>query len=152
VHCFYSERFLVTVHRQDCVALAYVRQRYGKREQAMEHRSQLLYRVLDGLVDSFFPRLAVLDDRIDALEDAIFLEADDEQLQEIFRLKRQLVGMRKTVTPQRDAFASLMGGVAGIPGLARDDAHYFRDVYDHLIRISDLIDSYRDLLTGAMDV
>ena len=60
--------------------------------------------------------------------------------------------MRKTVTPQRDAFASLMGGVAGIPGLARDDAHYFRDIYDHLIRISDLIDSYRDLLTGAMDV
>jgi magnesium transporter len=56
------------------------------------------------------------------------------------------------VTPQRDAFASLMGGVAEIPGLARDDAHYFRDVYDHLIRISDLIDSYRDLLTGAMDV
>jgi magnesium transporter len=152
VHCFYSERFLVTVHRQDCAALADVRQRYGKREQAMEHRSQLLYRVLDGLVDSFFPRLAVLDDRIDALEDAIFLEADDEQLQEIFRLKRQLVGMRKTVTPQRDAFASLMGGVAEIPGLERDDAHYFRDVYDHLIRISDLIDSYRDLLTGAMDV
>jgi len=152
VHCFYSERFLVTVHRQDCAALADVRQRYGKREQAMDHRSLLLYRVLDGLVDSFFPSLAVLDDRIDALEDAIFLEADDEQLQEIFRLKRQLVGMRKTVTPQRDAFASLMGGVAEIPGLERDDAHYFRDVYDHLIRISDLIDSYRDLLTGAMDV
>jgi magnesium transporter len=152
VHCFYSERFLVTVHRQDFPALAEIRRRYGKREQAMEHPSLLLYRVLDGLVDSFFPSLAVLDDRIDALEDAIFLDADDEQLQEIFRLKRQLVGMRKTVTPQRDAFASLMGRVAELPGLARDDEHYFRDIYDHLIRISDLIDSYRDLLTGAMDV
>jgi magnesium transporter len=152
VHCFYSERFLVTVHRQDCPALADIRRRYGKRERAMEHPSLVLYRVLDGLVDSFFPSLAVLDDRIDALEEAIFLEADDEQLQEIFQLKRQLVGMRKTVTPQRDAFASLMGRLAELPGLAREDEHYFRDVYDHLIRISDLIDSYRDLLTGAMDV
>jgi magnesium transporter len=152
VHCFYSERFLVTVHRQACPALAGIRRRYGKREQAMEHPSLLLYRVLDGLVDSFFPSLAVLDDRIDALEDAIFLNADDTQLQEIFQLKRQLVGMRKTVTPQRDAFASLIGRLAELPGLAADDEHYFRDVYDHLIRISDLIDTYRDLVTGAMDV
>jgi magnesium transporter len=152
VHCFYSERFLVTVHRQDCPALAEIRRRYGKREQAMEHPSLLLYRVLDGLVDSFFPSLAVLDDRIDALEEAIFLKTDDTQLQEIFELKRRLVGMRKTVTPQRDAFASVMGSVAELPGLEREDEHYFRDVYDHLIRIGDLIDSYRDLLTGAMDV
>jgi magnesium transporter len=152
VHCFYSERFLVTVHREDCPALAEIRRRYGKRERAMEQPSLLLYRVVDGLVDSFFPRLAAFDDRIDALEDAIFLKADDKQLQEIFQLKRQLVGMRKTVTPQRDAFATLMGGVAELPGLAKEDEHYFRDVYDHLIRISDLIDSYRDLLTGAMDV
>jgi magnesium transporter len=152
VHCFYSQRFLVTVHREDFPSLAEIRRRYGKRERAMEQPSLLLYRVLDGLVDSFFPSLAAFDDRIDALEDTIFLKADDYQLQEIFQLKRQLVAMRKTVTPQRDAFASLMGGVAELPGLAEEDEHYFRDVYDHLIRISDLIDSYRDLLTGAMDV
>jgi magnesium transporter len=152
VHCFYSERFLVTVHREACPALTEIRQRYAKRERAMEHPSLLLYRVLDGLVDSFFPSLAVLDDRIDALEDAIFLETDDTQLQEIFELKRQLVGMRKTLTPQRDAFASVMGSLAELPGFGREDEHYFRDVYDHLIRIGDLIDSYRDLLTGAMDV
>jgi magnesium transporter len=152
VHCFYSERFLVTVHREACPALTEIRQRYAKRDRAMEHPSLLLYRVLDGLVDSFFPSLAVLDDRIDALEDAIFLETDDTQLQEIFELKRQLVGMRKTLTPQRDAFASVMGSLAELPGLGREDEHYFRDVYDHLIRIGDLIDSYRDLLTGAMDV
>jgi magnesium transporter len=152
VHCFYSERFLVTVHREDCPALAEIRRRYGKRGRAMEQPSLLLYRVVDGLVDSFFPSLAALDDRIDELEDAIFLKADDKQLQEIFQLKRQLVGMRKTVTPQRDAFASLMSGVAELPGLATEDEHYFRAVYDHMIRISDLIDSYRDLLTGAMDV
>ena len=67
-------------------------------------------------------------------------------------MKRLLVGMRKAVTPQRDTFASLMGRIAELPGLGDEDERYFRDVYDHLIRISDLIDSYRDLLTGAMDV
>jgi magnesium transporter len=152
VHCFYSDRFLVTVHREACPVLSEVRRRSGKREGAMEQPSLLLYRVVDGLVDSFFPTLAAFDDRIDDLEDAIFLSAGDEQLQAIFQMKRDLVELRKILTPQRDAFASLMGGVAGLPGLADQDEHYFRDVYDHLIRISDLIDTYRDLLTGAMDV
>jgi magnesium transporter len=152
VHCFYSERFLVTVHRDDCPAFAEIRARYAKRDRPIDTPSLLLYRIIDGLVDSFFPILAEFDDRIDELEDAIFAHADDRQLQEIFRMKRLLVGMRKAVTPQRDMFASLMGGVAALPGLSEEDERYFRDVYDHLIRISDLIDSYRDLLTGAMDV
>jgi len=56
------------------------------------------------------------------------------------------------VSPQRDLFASLVGGVSALPGMSEKDERYFRDVYDHLIRISDLIDTYRDLLTGAMDV
>ena len=152
VHCFYSERFLVTVHRDDCPAFAEIRKRYAKREAPVQRPALLLYRIIDGLVDSFFPILADFDDRIDELEDAIFLRADDRQLQEIFQMKRLLVGMRKAVTPQRDTFARLMGGVAELPGLDEDDERYFRDVYDHLIRISDLIDSYRDLLSGAMDV
>jgi magnesium transporter len=152
VHCFYSERFLITVHHDDCPAFAEIRRRYQRREKKIEQPSLLLYRVIDGLVDSFFPVLAAFDDRIDELEDAIFRKADDEQLQEIFRMKRLLVGMRKAVSPQRDAFARLMGGIAVLPGLGEEDERYFRDVYDHLIRISDLIDSYRDLLTGAMDV
>ncbi len=152
VHCFYSERFLVTVHRDDFPAFAEIRRRYQQRETVIEQPSLLLYRIVDGLVDSFFPVLAEFDDRIDELENAIFVHADDRELQEIFQMKRLLVGMRKAVSPQRDAFASLMGGIAQLPGLAAEDERYFRDVYDHLIRISDLIDSYRDLLTSAMDV
>jgi magnesium transporter len=152
VHCFYSERFLVTVHRDDCPAFAEIRRRFQKRKEPIHRPSLLLYRIVDGLVDSFFPILAAFDDRIDELENEIFLRADDRQLQEIFRMKRMLVGMRKAISPQRDAFAGLMGGVAELPGLAEGDERYFRDVYDHLIRISDLIDSYRDLLTSAMDV
>ena len=152
VHCFFSEGFLLTVHRDDAPALAALRERYQKRSELIQDPPLLLYKIVDGLVDSFFPTLAEFDDRIDELENQILLNANDAQLQEIFRMKRLLVGMRQVVTPQRDLFASLVGGVAELPGMSVKEERYFRDVYDHLIRISDLIDTYRDLLTGAMDV
>ena len=152
VHCFYSERFLVTVHRDDCPAFADLRQRYDQHDDPAEKPSLLLYRVLDSLISSFFPTLSDFDDRIDELEDQIFIAANDKQLQDMFQMKRLLVGIRKAVTPQRDSFATLMGRFVDLPGFDADDEHYFRDIYDHLIRISDLIDSYRDLLSSAMDV
>jgi magnesium transporter len=152
VHCFYSERCLVTVHRDDAPAFDEVRERYEKRKGPIERPSLLLYKLIDALVDSFFPILADFDDRIDTLEDGIFVRADDSQLQDLFAMKRLLVGLRKAVSPQRDTFARLAGGIGDLPGFTPEDERYFRDVYDHLIRISDLIDSYRDLLTGAMDV
>jgi magnesium transporter len=62
------------------------------------------------------------------------------------------VTMRKVITPQRDLFARSVDQIAELPGLELDERDYFRDVYDHLIRISDLIDSYRDLLSGATDL
>jgi magnesium transporter len=152
VHCFYSERFLITVHRDDAPAFALLRDRYQKRKAPMESSALLLYRIIDALVDSFFPILADFDDRIDELENQTFLNASDAQLQEIFAMKRLLVGMRKAVTPQRDLFAGLLGGGAELPGMTTEAERHFRDVYDHLIRISDLIDTYRDLLTSSMDV
>ena len=152
VHCFYSERYLVTVHRDEAPAFTEVRDRFAKRAQPIEHGARLLYRIVEGLVDSFFPLLADFDDRIDELENQTFLNATDAQLQEIFAMKKLLVGLRKAITPQRDMFARLAGGITTLPGMTTDDERYFRDIYDHLIRISDLVDTYRDLLTSSMDV
>jgi magnesium transporter len=59
--------------------------------------------------------------------------------------------MRKMVTPQRDMVSSMLAGTAQIPGMTTETERYFRDLYDHLIRISDLVDSYRDLLSGSLD-
>ena len=152
VHCFTSPRFLVTVHRDDCPAFAEVRRRYAQRASLLDDPSLLLYRIVSALVDSFFPILTDFDDRIDDLENALFAHADEAELQEIFQLKRLLIGMRKALTPQRDVFGAVAAGVVQLPGLTAEHEHYFRDVYDHLIRICDLIDGYRDLLSGAMDV
>ena len=152
VHCFFSGTYLVTVHRDSCPPFEELRRRATAETQPPALGIKLLYLVVDTLADSFLPGLSKLDDRIDDLENGVLQKPDDEQLQELFRLKRRLVGWRKVITPERDTFARIVTGVIEIPGMTPDMERYFRDVYDHLIRISDLIDSYRDLLTGAMDV
>ena len=115
VHCFTSARFLVTVHRDDCPAFAEVRRRYAQRADRLDDPSLLLYRIVSALVDSFFPILADFDDRIDDLDDALFARADEAQLQEIFQLKRLLIGMRKALTPQRVVFGAVAVGVVQLP-------------------------------------
>jgi magnesium/cobalt transport protein CorA len=100
----------------------------------------------------FFPPLARMDEQIDELEAAVLAGPTDEQLQRLFGLKRELVAMRRSSPPRRDLFARGIDQIADLPGLTLDERGYFRDVYDHLIRTSDLIDSYRDLLSGATDL
>jgi Mg2+ and Co2+ transporter CorA len=95
-----------------------------------------LYRLLDSL----FPYLAAMDDRIDELQDAIFDNPEKEQLSELFAMKRQLVDLRKLVTPQRDMVSSMLGPVS-LAGMTADTERYIRGLYDHLIRISDMVDS-----------
>jgi magnesium transporter len=149
VHCFYAEHFLVTVHRDEVAAVADACQALTR--LPTNRRLVALYRLLDHLVDSMFPFLAAFDDRIDELQDQIFAKPTEEELAALFALKRQLVDMRKLVTPQRDMMASMLAGVIAIPGMTDETERYIRDLYDHLIRISDMVDSYRDLLSGSLD-
>ncbi len=150
VHLYISGQYLVTVHRAPLPPLE--QQREQLQGRVLHSEQFLLYRVLDALTDSFFPMLADMDDEIDSLEVAVLDDPTDRQLERLFSLKRQLVAMRKVITPQRDLFARGIDQIADLPGLQLDERDYFRDVYDHLIRISDLIDSYRDLLSGATDL
>jgi magnesium transporter len=69
----------------------------------------------------------------------------------LFDMKRSLMNMRKIVAPERDMVASINTGVTDIPGLTEEGTRYFRDLYDHLIRVADQVDNYRDLLSSVMD-
>jgi magnesium transporter len=149
VHAFLSGGYIVTTHRQRCGALEEVRERLAAQPPRSEQF--VVYRVLDGLTDTFFPVLERLDDRIEQLDAAIFDRATPDQLEEITALRRELVELRRIVTPQRDLLARGIDDILEIPGLEADSRNYFRDVYDHSIRISDQIDSYRDLLSGSRD-
>ncbi len=150
VQMFISGGYLVTLHRTPLPALA--EQRSHLDGLVLHSEQFLLYRVFDALTDSFFPPLARMDDEIDELEAAVLAGPDDSQLQRLFSLKRCLISMRKAIAPQRDLFARSIDQLAELPGLQLDERDYFRDVYDHLIRISDLIDSYRDLLSSTTDL
>jgi magnesium transporter len=150
VQMFISGKYLVSVHQDELPVLDEQRSRL---DGLVLHSEQfLLYRVFDALTDSFFPLLTRMDDEIDELEAAVLAGPTDQQLQRLFAMKRELVAMRKVVTPQRDLFARSIDQLADLPGLELDERDYFRDVYDHLIRISDLIDSYRDLLSNTTDL
>ena len=150
VHMFVSGRYLITVHRASLPELHEERNKIDGR--AIHSEQFVIYRILDALTDSYFPPLGRIDDEIDSLEDAMLAGPSNEQLDRVFALKRALVHMRKVVTPERDLFASSIDQLSDLPGLQLDERDYFRDIYDHLIRISDLIDSYRDLLSGATDL
>jgi magnesium transporter len=149
VHAFLSGGYIVTSHRQRCAPLEEARQRFTA--QTPRSEQFVVYRVLDGLTDSFFPILDRLDDRMEQLDGEIFERPMPRQLEEITALRRDLVALRRIVTPQRDLLARGIDDILEIPGLEADSRNYFRDVYDHAIRISDQIDSYRDLLAGSRD-
>jgi magnesium transporter len=149
VHAFLSGGYIVTSHAGKSAALEDVRRHL----EAQPPRSEqfVVYRVLDALTDTFFPVLEALDERMERLDEQIFDRPDPAQLEEITALRRELVALRRAATPQRDLLARTIDDILEIPGLEADSREYFRDVYDHAIRISDQIDSYRDLLAGSRD-
>jgi magnesium transporter len=154
VHFFWTERYVVTVHRGESKPIEHARERLDRHPAATAVASPQLavvYLVMNALVDSFFPALSVFDDHIDSLENKILERPTEAQLGELFDMKRSMMEMRRVVAPQRDMMASINDGVTDIPGMTDEGSRYFRDLYDHLIRLADLIDNYRDLLSSAMD-
>jgi len=151
VHCFFSAHWLITVHKGERELFADLRDRDAHRLRRFEQGLGILYLVLDSLVDSFFPQLSELDEAIDQLEDDILENAGPEQLQQAIAMKRQLVQLRKLVHPQQDMFASLLSGRYELPGMDAEHEHYFRDIYDHIVRIHDISESLRDLIAGTLE-
>jgi len=89
-------------------------------------------------------------DDIDGLQDRVMEKASDFTLQRLFALKRELIGLRRATSPAREIFNQLTNREVG----SIDPKHivYFRDVYDHLIRVTDELDNYRDLVSGTLDI
>lgn len=152
VHCFFAERFLVTIHHDDAPGLDEAQRRCDVRNELLDDPSLVLYQVLDALTDSFFPSMDEMDERLDAIERTLEERPDETIPGQIFVLRRRLVSLRRAVGPQRDQMARIAAGTVAIPGLTVETRRYFRDVEDHLIRITGIIDGYRDMLSGASDV
>jgi magnesium transporter len=150
VHMLISGDYVVTLHPTPFETMDELRERLGDRQVRGEQA--LIYEILDTVLSTYVPVLDRIDDAIDAVEQEVIERPREESLQRIFSLKRDLIGMRRVVTPMRDFFARDAEEITHLPGMEPDDRLYFRDLYDSLVRSSDLIDSYRDLLSGATDM
>ncbi|MDB5097017.1 MAG: magnesium and cobalt transport protein CorA [Cyanobacteria bacterium RYN_339] len=151
LNIFFGANYVVTMHRGTAEVISLVETRWETQEvgAAAEGASYLAYLVIDAAVDSYFPILDSFSDQLEILEEGMFGDFREDVVQEIFQLKKQTLQLRRLVTPLRDVFLVL---------LRRDDTMfgprtylYFQDVLDHLLRVSDAIDTYRDLVSGAVD-
>jgi magnesium transporter len=147
---FLGQNYVITHHD---LPLAAIEEAWSACERDVRHvqngPDHLLYRIVDALVMGYMPLVEEIDAQIDMIEDQVFDRPHRSTLEQIFALKRILLAMRRILLPQREVLNKL----------ARDDYRvidpkdrvFFRDIYDHLVRLHDLNESLRDLVSGALD-
>jgi magnesium transporter len=149
IDIFAGKDFLITIAEPTCSATDEALQR-ARRDGDDEHPARLLYLILDTIVDLYFPAIDHYDDRIDALEDAVFDSPSPAILQQVFAIKRELIDLRRVLVNTRDASLHLQRD----PNTIIDAEHqlYVRDTYDHVARLLDSVETQRDLLNNTLDI
>lgn len=150
MNLFVGANYLVSVHHEEISAIDETIKRWQKDEEEFGNDAgALLYALLDTITDDYFPVIDRLADRVEVLEEQIFERFQESALQDVFSLKRDLLSIRRIVAPERDVLNILIR--REVPIFERNSILYLQDVYDHIVRITDSIDTYRDLLSSALD-
>jgi magnesium transporter len=148
---FVLQNAIVTVHEKEFAARLAVEKRF--REGRLETTGLLLHALLDTMVDQYFEVIDGFGDRVELLESLIVDESAKTyraSLRELFLLKRDLVQIRRIVAPEREVLSTLArGDIAELREQGR--RAYFQDVYDHIVRVTDEIDTFRDLTSNVID-
>jgi magnesium transporter len=150
-HIFIGARYVVSVRHGSSLSYAEVRARCETTPQLLcKGPGFVLYALMDFIVDQYFPIVDVLEDELEELEAEIFGEAfSRETTHRIYQLKRQLLEVKRAVSPLVDMCNRLMR--FDLELIPEDTRPYFRDVYDHVIRINEIVDTQRELLTTALE-
>jgi magnesium transporter len=147
---FLGANFLITVHRDAMQAVDDVCNRLPGDPRLLGNGPDfLLYSIVDQLVDAHFPLLESIEESVDDLQDAIFRDAQPSQLDELLHLKRDINVLRRQSLPQRELLNQISRGDAAF--VQKQHLIYFRDIYDHMFRISETIDVERDMMAGTME-
>jgi magnesium transporter len=150
VNLFIGSNYLVTVHTGPVRHIADTLARWRAPRSPLGGRvSALVHALLDAMVDDYFPLMDQVADRVEDLEDTIFIKFNEKSIETMFRLKKDLLAMRRIVAPERDVLNVLLR--RQLPIFSSEDVAYLQDVYDHIVRVTDNIDTYRDLLSSALD-
>jgi magnesium transporter len=147
---FVARHLLVTVHAEPAPSVDAVVSLVARNPALLERGApRLAHLGCDNAVDAYFPILDQIDEFIDGLEERVFARFDPTALQDVFRVKRLVLGLRRYLAPQREVFNVVSNRPSAI--LPPETQVYFRDVYDHALRIIDALDTYRELLSGTLD-
>jgi magnesium transporter len=147
---FLTENAVVTTHMETLPAVQALVERLEANSDLLERGpARIAHQVLDTAIDAYFPILDQLDEFVDEMEQRVFGQFDERLLQEIFKVKRLVISLRRYLAPQRDVLSMLTNRPSRF--LPADAQLYFRDVYDHMLRITDGLDSYRDLMSSTLD-
>jgi magnesium transporter len=145
-----GKNFLITAHNQEISPLAVNKERIRKDSPVIKNGADfLLYAVIDSLVDSYFPIIHGFDEGVDQMSDELFKDPTNETLKKIYNLKNEIIHLRRTIGPQADVISLLARG--DYPQVTAASSIYFRNIYDGLIRINDIVGTSRDIITGAME-
>lgn len=150
IYLFIGMNYLVTVHAEPISQIQETLRRWQSPSSPLgQDVGSLVYALLDAIVDDYFPVIDQIADRADELEERIFEDFDESALQSIFQLKKDLLQLRRAVAPERDVLNIMLR--RDIHVFDANDVTYLQDVYDHIVRTTDAIDTYRDLLSSALD-
>lgn len=150
ISMFLGTHYLITIHHDPVAHIGSLRDLCQQNQRLLERGvDYLLYMLLDSVVDGYFPLMEDLEDSLDELENNIIESADEGDLQQLFDLKRELTRLRKHVGPLREVLQTLMA--REFPGIQVATLPYFRDVDDHLFRIYETLDLYRDMASNLLD-
>jgi magnesium transporter len=146
---FMGERFLVTVHQGPSTSVDTIAARLG-RNSRLKKPAQVLHALLDSILDRFLPTLDEIGTEVDRLEEEILDNPTPACLANVFLLRRNLVVFRRAASAQRELLNALSRRDTKL--VPTDMLIYFRDVYDHVVATMEMIESYRDLVSGVLDI
>jgi magnesium transporter len=150
IDAFLGPDYIVTVHEGPSAAVEEIQKHVALNAKHLSRPDQVLHALIDILVDRYLPTLDHIGDTIDDVEDQVLIRPTPVLLQTIFELKRGLLQFRRAVSSQRELVNLLIRDDSSL--IHQDMRIYFRDVYDHVVRAMDLVETYRDLLTGGLDI
>jgi magnesium transporter len=149
IDIFAGKDVLITITDPSCPASAEALAR-ARRDGSDDNPGKLLYLILDTIVDLYFPAIDRFDDRIDDLEDTVIGSPSPEILQSVFALKRELIDLRRVLVNTRDASLHLQRDPGSV--INAEQQPYVRDIYDHIARLLDSVETQRDLLNNTLDI
>ena len=150
ISLFLGKNFLVTVHGANTNPVDATAQLLQRKPELVAHGpARLMHAIVDQAVDAYFPIIDKLDEFMDSLEEKIYGTFDQDALREVFAVKRLVLSLRRHLAPERDALSILTNRPSTL--LTPDTQIYFRDIYDHVLRIYDALENFRDLLSSTLD-